>query len=483
MPRYPFENLGNYFRPDAPPTWPWTTEEDRDRVWIRDLPDTLLHVLQELAVLYGKWIKPLTDCGPEAQLLIAASLSLQRLGGLLDGMTAAILRAAQHTTPRKGVIKHSRHKKPSREEAFTGLLCVLEGIQYLGAAIAGQDNCDLLEKPDPLSADPYARLGFGAPGWSPDALLAHSLVARALENDWNGFREALRSLPSEAVLHKRLDSGLRLAAREFFPTSRKTLGKAPESVAYEQAVAALRAATMERPLPARQTWLAVTETVHATGQAWRRVRWVDSHGNETNQSLRLQLIKEEARVRQYALLMRGNGQRHRAMIMLVALHLLLGTARRYAITLGGKWSDFPERRLQWLFDVDIVEPDVREQWKAAMAGPLKKCGQLIRIATQDGQEEPWMLQKHYKQFVKKGVVGGKSDAYRKRQIVEELLAPMQAIGLAAQLPWDRVLQADSSRRKTGASQTRVTLDTCHGKAWVVNPLAIVQRPQKRGGGR
>ena len=94
-----------------------------------------------------------------------------------------------------------------------------------------------------------------------------------------------------------------------------------------------------------------------------------------------------------------------------------------------------------------------------------------------------MLQKHYGQFVKKGVVGGKSDAYRKRQIVEELLAPMQALGLAAQVPWDRVLQPDVARRKSGASKPRVTLDTCHGKAWVVNPLGIVYRPRKRTGRR
>lgn len=482
MPRYPYNNLAYHFWQETPPNWPWRTEDDRNLVWNRDLPATLLHVSQELAVLYGSWIKPLTDGGPEAKLLVAASLSLPRLGGLLDRMTAVILRAAHYSQPRGGAIKHWRGKRPSRAEAFTGLLCVLEGIQYLGDSIAGGDYCDLLKKPDPLSADVFVRLGFSDTGRSRNALLAHSLVARALENDWNGVRSALQNLPSETVLYKRLNSGLRLAAEEFFLTSRQTLGEAPESVAYEQAVAALRAATTERPLPAWRTWHAVTEAVHATGQAWRRVRWVDSHGNEANQSLRLQLLKEEARVRQYALLMRGNGRRHRAMIMLGALHLLLGTARRYAITLGGKWSGHTQQ-IQRLFDVDIVEPDVRERWEAAMAGPLKKCEQLIRIATRDGQAEPWMLRKHYRQFVEKGVVGGKSDAYRKRQIVEELLAPMQAIGLAAQVPWDRVLQSDVARRKSGASRPRVTLDTCHGKAWVVNPLGIVYRPGKRSSRR
>lgn len=297
----------------------------------------------------------------------------------------------------------------------------------------------------------------------------------------------LQRLPMADVLHSRLESGLRLAAKELLAFSKRVTwdapGTVPECDAYKLALAALSDVMAGGCPQAWLKWGVATDQVHATGEEWRRVRWVGAHGSQANESLRAQMLTKESRVRQYALLMPGSGQRLKAIILLKALHMLLQSGRRDAVQLGGKWSGVPGKRLWKLFDVEIVEPDVRRRWESALAGPLKKCEKLIRIATRDGQEEPWMLQKHYRHFVKKGVVGGKKDAYRKRRIVEELLAPMQAIGLAAQLPWDRVLQPDVSRRRGGASGPRVTLDTCHGKAWVVNPLALVHRPRKRSGRR
>jgi len=354
----------------------------------------------------------------------------------------------------------------------------------MGAVIAGPDEYEQLEQPDDESSvDAYAQLGFKADLWPPDALLAHSLVARSLENDWKRVCSHLRNLPKDGVLVRRLDSGLRLAAKELIATSTKatttSTAAAPERGAYQQAIAAICDLQSRSHSPTWYAWCDVTSRLHAAGKAWRRARWVDAHGNQTNQSLRVQLLKEEARVRQYALLMRGSGQRYRAMLLLDALSLLLSTGKRHATVLGVKWSGKPSKRLQSLFDIDVVEPEIREQWALALAGPLKRCGALIRIARRDGQKQPWMLHRHYRQFVKKGLVGGKSDATRKRRIVEELLAPMQALGLAAQVPWDRVLRADSSRNKTPPQEASVTLDTCHGKAWVVNPLGIVSPPRKR----
>jgi hypothetical protein len=483
MPDNIFNNVPRPFWPEAPPHWPWNTEKERDLVWNRDLSDKFLHVIQEVASLYGKWIVPIIECGPEAELLVAASLSLPRLRRLVEDVTFAILQPSPRQKAHKGAITHRRTKRHTKEEARLGLLRVVEGIQCISLVITGKEYDESLEQPDTVSDDRHVGLGHSPSHWSPLAIFAHDLLARGLEDDWQGIRTRLQSLPTEDVLHRRLESGLRLAAKDFLAFSKKVTGNAhgsiPECDAYQRALAALSDITAERVPQAWRRWYAATGQVHAAGQEWRRVHWVEAQGSQTNESLRVQMLLKESRVRQYALMMRGNGQRLRAIKLLKALHVLLQSARRDAVTLCGKWSATPPRRLQSRFDVDIVEPDIRERWESALAGPLKKCGPLIRIATRDVQQEAWLLQKYYRQFVKKGLVGGTRDAYRKRHIVEELLAPMQAIGLAAQLPWGRVLQAGLSRRTTGASQSRVTLDTCHGKAWVVNPLALVYRPRKR----
>ncbi|MFM7135644.1 MAG: hypothetical protein ACKO1M_01045, partial [Planctomycetota bacterium] len=147
-------------------------------------------------MLYGNWIRPLTYCGLEAQLLVAASISLERLRELLDGVTAAMLRAWERNNPRKnprrGAIKHRQAEDQSAGEAFTGLLCVLEGIQCISTIIAGQEEYEPLKRPDDSSVGLYERLGFGDPDyWSPDALLSLSLVSRALEREWGRVHEML----------------------------------------------------------------------------------------------------------------------------------------------------------------------------------------------------------------------------------------------------------------------------------------------------
>jgi hypothetical protein len=480
MPRYDYNNLAFSYEPEkAPACWPWRSQDERDRVWNRPLPEKLLRTIQEVADHFDRWIKPIVDCGPEAQLLVASSLSIPRLRELLDGVTMPVLEASAHRKRSKHRVTVDRTKKPSAEEAFTGLLCVLEGIQCMSAVIAGKDDWEWIEPPDEDAVDPKDRRGFGVTGWAPADPFEHGMVMRALGKDWDHVRAALLKLPEQRVLHARLSSGLRLAAKDLCTTAKKVTSKlnddVTECVAYSLALATLRDVVSERPTPDTHTWCLATAQVSAAGQLLRNPRWTAGYGHETNQSLRVQLQKKEAFVRQYALLMRGNGPRHRAMMMLNALCLMLSTGKRHATTLAGKWKGTPNKKLPKLFKNDVVEPDLREQWNAALAGPLKKCEQLIRIAARSGQAEPWTLKQHYKQFVKRGLVGGESDSSNKRRIVDELLAPMQALGLAAQTPWGRTLDAGRGEKTTGTRRVEVTLDTYHGKAWVVNPLGLLFR--------
>jgi len=487
MPGYPFDNLGDRFKLELPPRWPWKTKQDQGLVWDREPSARLLKVIQELASLYGKWIVPLIECGPEAELLVAASLSIPRLRQLVEGVTCAILVSLPHHRPPRRAISHDRTKQSTEEEAHTGLMSMVAGIQCMSLIMAGKEDAGSLEQLANLSDARYAESEENPSRWSPLIRLANALFVRAMEDDWAGMRLRLQSVPMANVLQGRLESGLRLAAKELLGFSKRVTwsapGTVPECDAYKLALAVLRDVMADDRPQAWPRWCVATEQVHTAGQDWRRVDWVEAHGSHTNESLRVQMLKKEAHVRQYALMMPANGQRLGAIKLLKALHMLLQSARRDAVRLGGKWSGKPSKRLRKLFDIDIVEPDVRERWESALAGPLKKCRSLIRIATRDGQQDPWALRDHYGQFVKKGVVGGRSEAYRKRRLVEELLAPMQALGLGANMPWEQLLQADVSERRSRKRRACLTLDTCHGKAWVVNPLGIVSPPRKRSSKR
>ncbi len=458
-----------YFKPfERPPIWPWHTGEDRDVVWDRPLSDNLLRTFQEIAVCFDKWIKPLVDCGPEAQLLVASSLSWRRLGDFLDSVVGTILQASEQKKKPLGPIKRKRSSKVSTEDARVGLLTILDGIQSLSEFVTKEEGW----RPFAMDSDPEGVHEFGSTNWSADDPIEHSLVARALGPDWERVRLSLRRLPHEYVLRSRLTSGLKLATKALLKASKKVVGngdaKAPERSAYRQAVEELRRlASTEGSEEWAGGWCAATNRVHSAGRAWRDARWAGGLGHGENQSLRLQMFKPEAVVRQYALLMVGAGRRYRAVVLLSVLAVLFGAAKRHANTLIGRLPDRHQFRVRSVFDVDVIEPATRERWANEMSCSRAKAQQLIRTVVSAGQEEPWTLQEHFTQLVKKSLVGGTSEATQKRRIVAELLAPMQAVGLAAQLPWGELLKVESS-----ASAGTLSLSTYRGKAWVVNPFGV-----------
>jgi hypothetical protein len=408
---------------------------------------------------------PLVDCGPEAQLLVAASVSWKQLGKLLDSVVGTILQASEQKKPPIGPIKRKKFPTQSKEDAQAGLLTILDGIQTLSEVVTKQEGW----RPFAMSSNEGRLHEFGTSNWAPEDPIEHSLAARALGTDWELIRLSLRRLPREDVLHRRLCSGLRLATKGVRTPPKKVVGYgdsiASAHCAHRQAVAELRSlASIPGSEPGVDTWIAATCRVHSTGLALRNIRWDGGEGHGANQLLRLQMFKHEAVVRQYALLMEGCGRRYRAVVLLGAVALLFGAGKRYATQLIGRLPEGHQSRVSSLFDVDIVEPAVRSRWANELGCSRTRAERLIRTVVGAGQNKPWTLQEHFAQFVKKGLVGGAHVPSQKRCVVDEILAPMQAVGLAAQLPWREVLKVESSKR-----DERVSLSTWRGRAWVVNP--------------
>jgi hypothetical protein len=222
-------------------------------------------------------------------------------------------------------------------------------------------------------------------------------------------------------------------------------------------------------------WCKAAAQVHATMEVWKKQSWTDAHGHENNQALRHQLSVDVGYLQQYVLLMRAADRRHRILWQLKLLVALARRAGKCAAKIIGAYNKPPAPEISKLFTVDLVEPVYREQWAALPDSLREKAGQVIAIVLKGRQQHPWLVGEHMESFVRKGLVGGDDAETQRRQLVNTVLVPMQAVGLAAKVRWKDLLAVPPLKpRKLGECRepdwAAKMSHGYHGRLWVVNPF-------------
>jgi hypothetical protein len=214
--------------------------------------------------------------------------------------------------------------------------------------------------------------------------------------------------------------------------------------------------------------------------AWTAKTWTGGSERETKQWKGKQLRRDVAFLRQYGLLMRATAQRHR---MLVRLDALVALVREIG-NCAAKLLDAPESAcpasIAKLFRVELVEPEWRERWMALPEGLQENAQKAIGLVMKKSQRTPWMVGQFMDAFLRAQLVGGKNLGSKMRRIVDEVLMPMQAVGLAAQVPWDDLFSGPKEMPATklvpfGTDAITPALPAImkngyRGKKWVVNPF-------------
>ena len=471
MPRNPF-NLSFVGDPaHAPAYFPWKSMDDPDRnmVWERRITQHHSRTLQQIAKCCQTWAAWYRKCGPESKMLAASTLSIERLGAFLEGLTDAMLDAAPlHGDKRLEIRDVKRNLDPRAH-----LSAILEAVQAVRAVVAGQYDVDVTPPINWFSRPHYSS------AWREGTAYEYGLVARAVPADFPYVLSDIKSLPSDIRLTARLKDAARQVCGDLKTTVRAAASGNPSAATTEHTL--VRRALIELQTTATikhaswSQWCKAAENVHSAIAAWMQQSWTNAHGNSTNQDLRRQLLIDVAYLRQYALLMRAADRRHRILLRLEAVVALAREAGKYAAKIIGADDESPPPKLSKLFKLDLVESEFREQW-AALPLPLqKKAEQLSTIVMKDGKRQPWLVSNHMDAFIHRGFVGGEDAATQRRRLVNEVLAPMQAVGLAAKVKWSDLLAVPPLKRsKTGKRRepdwAAKMSDGYRGRLWVVNPF-------------
>jgi len=403
-------------------------------------------------------------------MLAATTLSIERLGTFLDDVTDWMIA----DMPKRGAGQIAIRDAKGKHDPRAHLFALFDAAQAIRAVVSGEEGTDAHWQDDPETDIPeYSKV------WRDGTAYEYGIVARALDEDFPLITSDIRRLPSEVRLTARLRDAACQAFEDLKMTARAAASNNPaadtkEHRAVVRALIALHtAATVQR---ANWTqWCKAAEQVYSAITAWMRQPWTDGHGNSTNQDLRRQLLTDLAYVRQYALLMRAADRRYRMLLRLDAVLALARECGKCSVKMAGAYDAPPPRKMREVFKADLVEPFFREQWATLPSSLQRKANQLIAIVLKGGQRNPWLIGKYVTLFVRQGLVGGSNAATQQRRLVSELLAPMQAVGLAAKVPWEDLLAVPPSKKSK--SRTRRESDWAakmsngyHGRFWVVNPF-------------
>jgi hypothetical protein len=202
-----------------------------------------------------------------------------------------------------------------------------------------------------------------------------------------------------------------------------------------------------------------------------------NRGHVVNQRLGKTLRRHVAYVSQYCWLLLGNRYTDDVIDAAIQLRTLCDALSKALLKLPGIAKPSKDANTDALVKCDntVLRAGLVSHWHATLgerAGLVGKfCKHQARV-----QKDTWLVQDQLEVFesIRKSVAGtaarGRvsrkpvSDRRRCEAFVEDLLVPMQSVGLAAQVPWDSLWQRleDPSGELTGHV----------GKKWVVNPFGL-----------
>lgn len=221
------------------------------------------------------------------------------------------------------------------------------------------------------------------------------------------------------------------------------------------------------------------ELLRAAANKWAEESLAkQKRGHRTNQRKVTMLRRHVAYVCQYAWLLFGN--RYADDVIDAAIHLswlgrrLLTELQAFAGLKEDKPKE-PPRGLLREFDLMALRPDAVPRWRSALGSRATLVGAFCDTLV-GRQKEAWLGEHYLDQFLElrstiEGSQRGRkkpedlSPRRRQESLVNDLLVPMQAAGLAAQAPWDYLWDR--------ASNPKVRLKSHEGKKWVVNPFGLL----------
>lgn len=480
MPRNAFNSSFLLNPACAPPFFPWKSEDDPDRntVWDRPVSDDHLRTLQQIAHACKKWATWHEKCDRHSLMLAASIVSIERVGAFIDDVTQKMLfdescDAKRYVTPGRGDSRLEIKNAKKRFIPHAQLFVCLDAAHSLRAVITGQEEMDFHWN------EPDADIPEHSFVWRDGTAYEYGLVARALGLGSTRTITAFRTLPSDIRLMARLRDAARQVCRDLKKTAKAAAAgnsatATKEYRAVARAVVALHVLATAHESHVGQ-WGKAAAHVHSTMEAWKEQAWTDAHGHNNNQTLRNQLSVDVGYLQQYVLLMRAADRRYRVLWKLKLFIALVLKAGKYAAKIIGPYNKPPAPEISKLFTVDLVEPVYREQWAALPDSLRENAGQVIDIVLKGSEWCPWLVGKHMKSFVRKGLVGGDDAETQRRQLVNKVLVPMQAVGLAAKVRWKDLLAVPPSKpRKSGKCRepdwaARMSKGY-HGRLWIVNPF-------------
>lgn len=474
MPRFPAHRFIGASPDNAPPYAPWRSKDDPDRnlVWERRVSDGHLRTLQQIAYCCGVWAPWHKKCGSQSLMLAASTLSIEQLASFLDSVTGWMLDFSSGPAKRKIPIRN----KKGADDTRARLLALLEAVHVIRAVVAGQEDFDVFWEDDPEVDIPEFSIG-----WRDGDAIEYGYVARALRDDFAYVTSEVRGLPSETLLTGRLRDAAHQAYRDLNERVRKAAAGSPTAAPKERKVVARAMDDLRNMVTAKNTtwvqWCKATETVRAAVDAWTQQPWIGGLGHESNQFVENQLHSTVACLRQHALLMRAADRRHRMLLRLEALLALAREAGKCATKIIGAYNAPPPREMSKLFKVDLVEPACRRQWVDVLGSIGRKAERVIAIVLKERQRTPWLIGEHMESFVRKGLVGGEDADTQRRSLVNEVLVPMQMVGLAAKVRWSDLLAVPptktSKTKKRGEPDRAAKMSKGYrGRLWVVNPFGL-----------
>jgi hypothetical protein len=462
--------------------------------------------LRDRVSAYVRWVETRLTPACPAIFLTAATIDPEGLKRLLQQVVRGIFEITppQYTQPAVGgdTARTDRENKTLRvSRVLNGFLLLDEivlggwrrGVRRTGhtaALMAGRI------KPPTLSQDDRAQfVDSASPGTQEKAmdafrrLLTPHARRRQGKNKQLCTPAAFEDLGGTTLArHQSLYDGLLLAvgALQEILSEDLLLPKAAKDDAARQQAAHVEFVRLAEPLVEAveqheftmrlDDLLGAVESLRVATEKWATESLVQqTRGHGVNQRKTKMLRRHVAYVCQYAWLLFGN--RYADDLIDAAIQLrwlgnsLLAELKHFAGVQQDK-PQTPPRALLREYDAIAMRPDLVPRWRNMLGAKSLLVGEFC--SRMEGKQElSWLNQDQLNVFeeaqrvtdvARRGRRKPESLTLRRRQeaFAEDLLIPMQAVGLAAQAPWDYLWEHASDRK--------VPLKTYDAKKWVVNPL-------------
>lgn len=206
---------------------------------------------------------------------------------------------------------------------------------------------------------------------------------------------------------------------------------------------------------------------------------LQKRGNVANQSKARTLRRHVAYLYQYAAITDAHSRLENLLEAVVKVRLLCTRLVAQLKTISkcnGRSEKKVQRRKPTDFDRMVIKPGVVDGWRQALGDDVKAIGALCKAMASKRETGPWGRGVHVDlafpavRGVRQRIGDGKPVKARtarrlEEAFVDDLLVPMQAVGLAAEAPWDFLWER--------ASKPNARLKSHKGKKWVLNPFGLL----------